>query len=144
MSDSKDPIQSFGREHQIVLALTEYLKSKNYNVRFEVPNLGQSADLVATRGRWVTLIEVKNHDWRTAIKQCRAHVHVADFVCIAVGTKSVSETAIQEIKKSGYGLIHYRGNGQFDWVLRPERNRLLWRPQREKLSLALRGIDYAS
>lgn len=144
MSDYKHPNQSISREHQIVLELTEYLISENYNVRFEVPNLGQSADLVATRGRWVTLIEVKNHDWRTAIKQCRAHVHVADFICIAVGTKRISETACQEIKMSGYGLIHYRGNGQFHWILQPKRNRLLWRPQRKKLSLALRGIDYAS
>ena len=50
MSDYKHPNQSISREHQIVLELTEYLISENYNVRFEVPNLGQSADLVATRG----------------------------------------------------------------------------------------------
>lgn len=144
MSNLNDPNQSFGREHKLVLKLTEFLKSENYNVRLEVPNLGQSVDLAATRGRWVTLIEVKIHDWRTAIKQCRTHEHVADFVCIAVGTKNISETAIQEIKKTGYGLIHYREEGEFYWVLRPERNRLLWRPQRKKLSLALREIKYAN
>ena len=146
MSNLNDPNQSFGREHKIVLKLTKFLKTEHYNVRLEVPNLGQSVDLAATRGRWITLIEVKIHDWRTAIKQCRAHEHVADFVCIAVGTKNISKEAVREIKKPGYGLIHYRekdGKDEFNWVLQPARNRLLWRPQRKKLSLALREIEYA-
>lgn len=142
MSSSSSTRKPLTKEHQLVSKLIEFLKSENYRVRLEVPNLGQSVDLVATRGRWVTLIEVKIHDWRTAIKQCRAHEHVADFICIAVGTNTVSETACREVENLGYGLIHYTGNGQFSWILQPERNRLLWKPQRGKLSLALREIEY--
>ena len=67
------------KESQIVADLTKYFKSESYNVRSEVPNFSQSVDLVLTRGRWVTLIEVKVRDWKTAIYQCRAHEHVADF-----------------------------------------------------------------
>ena len=134
--------QPTGGEQKLVVELTRFLKDKNYNVRLEVPNLGQSVDIVATRGRWVTLIEVKVHDWRTAMSQCRAHELVADFVCIVVGTKRISHKAIHEIGTKGYGLIHYDKEGHFKWILQPERNQFIWRPQREKLSLVLRKINY--
>ena len=136
--------QSFGKEHQMTLELADFLNSGEYRVRLEVPNLGQSADVVATRGRWVTMMEVKVHDWRRAIEQCRAHEHVADFVCIVVGTKRISSKAKSEIERRGYGLIHYQNEGRFEWILNPERNKSIWQPQRRKFSLALRKIDYVS
>lgn len=129
-------------EGQIVSALCEFLKSENYRVRKEVPNLGQSADLVATRGRWVTMIEVKVHDWRTALRQCQTHEHVADFVCVALGSAHVSILALDAIEERGYGLIHWQDNGGFRWVLKPVRNELSWKPTRKAFSSNLKRIEY--
>lgn len=144
MSNSSKSLITHRTEQQMVSELADFLRSENYRVRLEVPNLGQSVDVVATRGRWVTLIEVKLSNWRRAIKQCEAHEHVADFVCIAVGTKRISDTASREIKKLGYGLIHHMGNGNFRWIIRPKRNNSVWLPQRRKLASAFGDIDYVS
>ena len=130
-------------ESELVKRLVTYLVDCGYRVRTEVPNMGQSADVVATRSRWVTFIEAKTRDWRRALRQCQAHEQVADFVCIAIATASVSETLREEVEDAGYGLIHCP---PFDytcrWVVTPTRNTCIWSPQRGRLSKALRAIDY--
>lgn len=131
-------------EGRLVDALTHFLSKRGYKVRVEVPNMGQSADVVATRGRWVTFIEVKVRDWRRALEQCRAHRQVADFICIAVGTKSISRTMSEAITLAGYGLIHCSEDGDCHWIIHPARNVGLWRPQRQKLSDTLRKISHAN
>lgn len=141
MKDANKDVRTCIREPQIVRELTEYLRVMDYNIRLEVPNLGQSADLVATRGRWVTLMEVKVRDWRKAIIQCRTHENVADYICIVLATKAISAVAKKEIEKNGYGLIHYQFSGRFSWVLNPVRNASIWVPQRKVLSSALRKIE---
>ncbi len=113
-------------------------------MRLEVPNMGQSADVVATRGRWVTFIEAKKHDWRRALEQCKAHEQVADFICIALGTKSISDAAREEALAAGYGLIHFETSDRCTWVVHPQRNTDLWRPQRDRLSRVLKGIGHVN
>ena len=130
------------KEAQLVNELTHYFKSEKYKVRREVPNFCQSVDLVLTRGRWLTLIEVKVHDWRKAIYQCRAHEQVADYVCIVIATLNVSYCAMNEIKSRGYGLLHRQHTGEIIWVLKPKRNSIHWKPLRRKFSTTLREIDY--
>lgn len=129
-------------EQDIVNGVVRLLADSGYRVRTEVPNMGQSADLVATRGRWVTFIEAKKHDWRRALKQCRAHEQVADFICIAVGTKNISTALTDEALSAGYGVIHCEDPSQCRWVVQPQRNLHFWRPQRARLSKALRVISH--
>lgn len=105
--------------------------------------MGQSADVVATLGRWVTFIEAKKHDWRRALKQCRAHEQVADFICIALGTRGISDACRDQARTAGYGVIHCENGERCEWVLPPQRNTGLWQPQRQRLSEVLRGIDHA-
>ena len=130
-------------EQNLVNDVVRFLAAEGYRVRAEVPNLGQSADLVATKGRWVTFIEVKVKNWRKAINQCRAHILVADYICIALGTKEISEAALAVSMKHNIGLIHIRYNGQCEWVLIPKKNQSVWLPQRRQLAQELRGIEYA-
>lgn len=123
--------------------LVIFLTEEGYRVRTEVPNMGQSADVIATRNRWITAVEAKVRDWRRGLKQCAAHNHVADFVCIAVGTKSVSAPLQHAVRTCGYGLIHCPLDGDScEWVVRPRRNDGVWRPQRLQLSQALRAIQH--
>ena len=127
-------------EHRLVSMLVAFLIGRGYNVREEVPNMGQSIDVVATRGRWVTAIEVKVSDWRKGLQQCRAHQLVADFICIAVGTQSVSEALRQSARESGLGVLHVASNGLCKWDIHPSRNALIWLPQRHVFARQMRPI----
>ena len=129
-------------ESQIVAELTKYLKTENYNVRCEVPSCSQSVDLVLTRGRWVTFLEVKVHDWKRAIYQCQAHEQVADYLCIAVATLNVSSNAVSAMEIRGYGLLHRQITGEYKWILKPKRNLLKWKPPRRRLAAVLKEISY--
>ena len=127
----------------MVMRLRDSLCGEGYNVRIEVPNMGQSIDVVATKNRWITAVEAKLTNWRRALAQCVAHEQVADFICIAVGTGGVSDALFAEANNRGYGIIHCAPTGNCcHWVLRPRRNRQVWRPQRNQLAAALRVIRY--
>ena len=134
----------FFRENEVVRQVTNLLMAEDYRVRHEVPNMGQSADIVATKGSWVTFIEAKVRDWRRALQQCVAHKQVADFICIAVAMESVSDALVVEIETRGYGLILcYPNNGRCEWIKPPRRNENVWRPQRQRLVSLMRKIEYA-
>lgn len=119
-------------EGTLVKMLAAALVEQGFRVRTEVSNMGQSADLVATRGRWVTVIEAKLGHWRRALTQCRAHEHVADYICIALASVSLPKELRETAEKLGYGVIHFKqGTGTFDWALKPRMNKAVWRPQRK-------------
>ena len=131
-------------ERELVANLVRKLKRDGFRVMTEVSNMGQSADIVAIKGRWVTLIEVKNQHWNRAIQQCRAHEHVADYICIAVASVSVPRRLAELVTQAGYGLLHYsRAEQEFAWVVKPRLNRRVWRPQRQHWSRSRRRIAYA-
>ena len=110
-------------EAQLVECLTSMLWTEGYRVRLEVSNMGQSADVVAIKGRWITVIEAKLYDWRRAIEQCLAHEQVADFLCVAVASARISESLREAAKVRGYGILHFdRDHRVFRWVLRPRLN----------------------
>jgi len=133
------------KESVFVRELSASLRKQGFHVRTEVSNMGQSADLVATRGRWVTIIEAKLGDWKRAIAQCRAHEHIADYICIALGSVSVSDRLRDTASELGYGVIHYnRSVKRFDWVLRPKLNRAVWRPQRKYWANMVRKQNYGN
>lgn len=136
--------QKIESERDLVESLLGYLRQEGYKVRIEVPNMGQSADIVAVRGRWVTFIEAKMTDWERALDQCRAHEQVADFICVAVASQKPSEQLLDAAMASGYGVIHCdRATGECTWILRPERNASVWRPERLRLAKHLKAISYA-
>jgi hypothetical protein len=128
-------------ETLLVDHLTRFLSDDGYSVRLEVPNMGQSADVVATKNRWVMFVEAKLDNWRRALAQCTAHEQVADYVCIAIGSVSVSDDLKREAAARGYGVIHWSPKGGVcAWVLEPKRNVDVWKPQRERLARDLRRI----
>jgi len=130
-------------EHHVVGLVADLLRSDGYRVRTEVPSLGQSADLVATRSRWVTFVEAKMRDWRRALQQCRGHEQVADYICIAVATPRRPDALLEIAKHRGYGIIHCQPeSGACEWILPPARNEAVWRPQRVELGRALRELPY--
>lgn len=130
-------------EIDLVALLVYALHDEGYRVRREVPNMGQSADVVATRSRWVTVIEVKVRDWRRALEQCLAHEQVADFVCIAVGTGRIASELLRTAQTRGYGIIQCTvSTRSCRWILRPERNCHVWRPQRTRFAAALKVIRH--
>lgn len=129
------------REVDFVQSLLETLRDEGYKTRLEVPNAGQSIDVVATKGRWVTAIEVKKTDWKRAVWQCGAHEILADFICIAIASVRVSEDLVEMAQQRGYGILHFdRDRSHFIWHLRPTLNRQLWRPQRRIWSRDLKEI----
>ncbi len=130
-------------ESELISYLIEFLRTEGYRVRLEVPNLGQSADIVATKGRWVTVIEAKLNDWGRGLNQCVAHTYVADYVCIAVATESVSPSLQERVADTGIGIIHCPAStGKCRWALRPGRNDRVWRPERERFSRNLQKVAH--
>jgi hypothetical protein len=145
MSTKKLPEPKISCEQDVVLVVTEFLAKLGYRVRHEVPNMGQSADLVATRGRWVTFIEAKMSNWSQAMSQCRAHEQVADFICLAVRCDEPSERLLEAVREAGYGLLGVSPQqGIVRWHLFPVRNLEIWAPQRRAMSINLREVSYAS
>lgn len=133
------------READLVNELARVLQDEGYRIRVEVSNMGQSIDMVATKGRWVTVVEAKLQDWRRALMQCQAHEAIADFICIAIGSATVSDSLAAEAERSGYGIIHYcRNSRQISWVRRPSRNTRVWTPQRRHWARSVKRIEYAN
>ena len=132
------------REDEVVYIVSGFLANDGYRIRHEVPNMGQSADLVATKGRWVTFIEAKTKDWRRALDQCRAHEQVADYVCLALAGLTASEELMRHASKVGYGVLFVStADSVCRWIAMPQHNKFVWGPQRNKLSVALRRINHA-
>lgn len=130
-------------EGALVSALVEFLSDDGYRVRLEVPNMGQCADVVGTRNRWVTFFEAKVRDWSRALEQCRAHESVADYVCLAVAMKSVPDRLRSELEVSGYGLVVCDiVERRCEWMVQPRRNSDVWPPQRKRLAAAMRDIQH--
>ena len=109
-----------------------FRRRSGYRISREVPNMGQSIDIVASYRNSVVAVEVKRADWQRAINQCSAHRAVADFICIAIGTKTVPSKLHEEAARLHYGIIHCPP-GQKDclWAARPRKNLRVWKPQRE-------------
>jgi len=132
-------------EDELVRAATTFLSRKGYRVRLEVPNMGQSIDVAATKNRWLWAVEAKVHFWSGAIAQCKAHELVADFICVAIATRRVAPRLAEHAALRGYGIIHYSQKARrCRWAVMPRRNRKVWSAQRKRLSRNLRGISYVT
>ncbi|HUT46766.1 MAG TPA: hypothetical protein VMX36_10810 [Sedimentisphaerales bacterium] len=130
-------------EDDLIQAITAFFSKNGYRVRHEVPNMGQSIDLAATKNRWITAVEAKLHDWTRGLKQCKAHELVADYICIAVATQNISDRLRDQALLNGYGIIRWDNRKSVcQWIERPKRNEKVWLAQRRQFSRNLRGIEY--
>jgi len=128
-------------EYSVVKHISAYLKNLDYDILHEVPNMGQSVDIVGKKGRWLTFIEVKIHNWNRAFEQCKTHELVADFIFIGIATKKVSEQLIIKAREKGYGIIHFNpDNGLCEFIVKPSLNKKVWLPQREVLLSKIQNI----
>jgi hypothetical protein len=119
-----------------------FRRRSGYRISREVPNMGQSIDIVASYRNCVVAIEVKRADWQRAISQCSAHRAVADFICIAIGTKTVPSKLQEEAARLHYGIIHCPpGQTECLWAARPKKNARVWKPQRDVFTRRIVEIE---
>ncbi|NQU05201.1 MAG: hypothetical protein HQ568_03845 [Calditrichaeota bacterium] len=122
------------REQDLVNQLTLFLTGSGFKVYHEVPNMGQSVDIVGVKGRWIMLIEAKLSDWGRAFSQCEAHELVADFISVGIAKPEASKKLINAANKEGIGVITCNPiTGQCKWQNKPKWNRDVWKPQRRIL-----------
>ena len=134
----------FSYEFELVAIVSEFLKGQGYKVYLEVPNMGQSTDLVGIKGQRITFFEAKMSNWKRAIEQCNAHQLVADYICIALGRNNASEELISIVSKLGYGLILCNPETkECSWLETPKLNHQIWEPQRKQMLKNLRIINHA-
>ncbi len=120
-----------------------FRRRSGYRIVREVPNMGQSVDIVAAYRNCLVAIEVKRSDWHRALNQCNAHRAVADFICIAIGTKTVSPALQEEASRLNYGIIHCPPDGNMcTWAARPKKNARVWKPQQEVFKRRILEIDH--
>lgn len=130
-------------ESAIVERVVTFLRCQNYRVRCEVPNMGQSIDVVATKGRWTMAVEVKTSKWQRALDQCRAHELVADFISVAICMRKVPALLVEEASRKGYGILYCDPETfRCSWMLPPCLNRDVWKPQRRVWAVKMRAIGY--
>ena len=109
-----------------------FRRHSGYRISREVPNMGQSVDIVASSRKCLVAIEVKRSNWRRALNQCTAHRAVADFICIAIGTKKVPSMLQEQAARLNYGIIHCPPDKHVcTWAARPRKNQRVWKPQRD-------------
>lgn len=138
---TKEIYKKFGLETELISKVTDFLIQHDYKVRLEVPNSGQSADLVAEKMDCILIVEAKLKNWRRALVQCKTHENIADRVCIAWGAKGVPDKLLGEVKKLGYGIIHCSGQaGICEWKVKPQRNMKVWHAQRNHWEKFLKEV----
>lgn len=120
-------------EHEMIgRVIALFRRHSGYRISREVPNMGQSIDIVASYRNYLVAIEAKRANWQRALSQCTAHRAVADFICIAIGTKRVPAELEEQAARLNYGVIHCPPDEkECTWVTRPKKNRRVWKPQRE-------------
>lgn len=128
-------------ESEFVSILSCALLQNGYNVWTEIPNMGQSADLVAQKDQKITVVEAKLKGWRRALAQCLAHEMVADYVCVALCSAGIPVQLQEEATNRGYGLLHYSlKTKMLQWVVQPRENPNIWLPQRNRFISFMRSI----
>lgn len=118
-------------EFSLVEKISEFLNNEGYLVHLEIPNMGQSVDIVAQKESDLTFIEVKLNNWKRALSQCKNHQIVADYIFVAIASKKISEKFKEAADNLGFGIIHY--NKQLDVCLihsNASKNPHIWKPQR--------------
>lgn len=129
-------------EFQMVENLVSFLKKHGHTVRIECPNMGQSVDIVTEKDGFITCIEAKMKDWKRAIEQCETHLAVADYIYIAIASKTASEKLCRETARRGWGIYHCnKETGEIITVMLPVKNNKVWNAQRRVFLKNLNNIN---
>lgn len=140
---NKGSTPSLQTESAAVRSVCDWLTAHGYRVRREVSLLGQSVDVVATRGRHVTVVEVKIAGWRRTALQARSHELVADYILLAVQTPRVMPRTLRSLSATGYGLVRIEPRTlNCTLLVPPRRNLRIWKPQRLHWAHSLRNVPY--
>ena len=108
-------------ESQLVQILNTFFISNEFQTVLEVPNLGQSVDLVAIKKNNLTFVEAKMSNWRRAIVQCKAHIFAADYIYIGISSNSISKNFLSISRDLGFGIIHVNpSTGECKIFLKPK------------------------
>jgi hypothetical protein len=132
-------------ETDLVAKLSKFLEVDGYSTLREVPNMGQSVDIVGVKDKCITLMEAKMDNWRRALQQCKAHELVADYICIGLARKTSPPKLDEIANETGLGIVLCdKESGICEWHIRPKRNRQIWEPQRKRLENNLKENNNGS
>ncbi|EJB8386524.1 hypothetical protein [Pseudomonas aeruginosa] len=124
----------FSTEIEVVNLLSRFLNSCGFETKEEVSSMGQSIDLVGRKNRWLYAFEAKRDNWKKGLDQCKSHELVADYICLAMGSPSISLDLMKEIERLGYGLVWCKPDTKTcEWVYQPRVNKKIWKPQKQIL-----------
>ncbi len=104
---------AFRLESELREPVATWLEDAGFDVRMEVPILGRRADLVGSRERGLTAIEMKLHRWTEAIRQAIAYQIAADHVWVAMPLAAASRAYRQRwtFEAEGVGLLAVDDHG---------------------------------
>src|SRR3989442_4725694 len=111
---------AFRLESELREPVATWLEDAGFDVRMEVPSLGRRADLVGSRERGLTAIEMKLHRWTEEIRQAIAYQIEADHVWVAMPLAAAARAYRQRwtFEAEGVGLLAVHDHGH---VRRPIR-----------------------
>ena len=123
---------SFKTEIEFVRELEKHFARLNNSIIWlEVPNMGQSVDMVVKMEDKLLLIEAKLKNWDRAIFQCQAHQMVADYIYVAVATLEIPDKLYLRATELGYGILHFDRNTKLVHERLKARKNSYWKPQRD-------------
>lgn len=132
----------FSAETEVVALLKDFLRGKGFETAEEVSSMGQSIDLVGKKNEYLYAFEAKRDNWRKGLSQCRSHELIADYICLAMGSPTITAALSEEVTRLGYGLIWCNpADKKCSWVNKPKLNSNVWNPQKKLLLKSLR--EYA-
>ena len=122
-------------EASMVPNVGEYFSRKGWKVSREVKLRGRVADIVATKGREIAVVEVKGSigDARLGLEQALHYGHGSNFAYLAVPVEKGDQGLVSSCRNLGVGLILVDGGVRE--VVKPVRREALASVQRAILHL---------
>ncbi len=128
-------------EVDFVKKIVGMMAGNGYKTQIEVPNMGQSMDILCEKNGQLHAIEAKLYDWRRGLEQCKTHRLVCDYIYLAIATKRISSDLKYWIQKDGYGLIHLKSDGECHIQIEPSKKWSPWVAQRKQF---MRNVQFNS
>ena len=120
-------------EKFLVDEVCRYFVAKNYKVLREVWLWSCTPDIIVYKNNSLGIVEAKVNAVSRVLVQARNHLYHVDFVCVAWGSKIVSEKLFHECNRDGIGILHspppYK---ECKKILSPKPSSDLWYPSRNQ------------
>ena len=99
------------------------------------PLLGRCVDLAYISGNMLLTVEFKLRDWRRGLIQARDHRLATDYAYICMPERNVSQQMLDELDKTGVGLLFFREKGDwpFETIKGAPKSTEVWRAARSEL-----------